>query len=395
MAARLSTLAIASLAHLVVACSDDAASSPPEDGGAGQGGSAGNAGSSGSGGGGGSSGTAAGSSGSGGSAGGGSGGSSGTSGSGGSSGVAGGGSGGQAGDGGGVPNACPQSVPGGNPVPSGAAVAPVKGGYKFLEGPVWFASRGVLLFSDMDFGAGGSENVPPSIIYELTPPSTIAPFITAVGSNGLAVDPQQRLIACTHDQRSVSRFDLGTKQRSTVVDTYMGMKFSSPNDAVVRRDGTIYFTDPTWQLGNRTREITQFKGVFRVPPGGAALLVSDAVGSPNGVALSPDETVLYVTDDGNGTVQRFPVAADGSTGAMTKVADVSGADGMAVDCAGNLYVTAHDGIRVLGPTGSPIATISVPQKPNNCTFGGTDRKTLYIAGRDTLYAITLGVEGLP
>lgn len=281
------------------------------------------------------------------------------------------------------------------PVPAGATAQPVHSGHKFLEGPVWFASRGVLLFSDMDFGAGGSENVPPSIIYELRPPNTVTPFITQVGSNGLAVDSEQRLIACTHDQRSVSRFELGTKQRSTVVDVYQGMKFSSPNDAVVRSDGTIDFTDPTWQLGNRPREITQFKGVFRVPPGGAALLVSDGIGSPNGIALSPDETQLFVTDDGNGTVQRFPVAADGSTGAVSKVADVAGADGMAVDCAGNLYVTAQDGIRVLGPAGTPITTISVPQKPNNCTFGGTDRKTLYIAGRDTLYAVTLAVEGLP
>jgi gluconolactonase len=394
MAARLSTLAIVTLASTVGACSDDTASSPPVDGGAGQGGAAGNSGTAGSGGAGGSSGTAAGSSGSGGSAGGASGGTGAASGASGASGTAGGGSGGRAGDGGTQPR-CPSEVPSGNPVPAGATVQPVQGGYKFLEGPVWFAGRGVLLFSDMDFGAGGSENVPPSIIYELRPPNTIAPFITQVGSNGLAVDPQERLIACTHDQRSVSRFDLGTKQRSTVVDTYMGMKFSSPNDAVVRSDGIIYFTDPTWQLGNRLREITQFKGVFRVLPGGTAQLVSDDVGSPNGIALSPDEATLYVTDDGNGTVQRFPVAADGSTGAMTKVADVPGADGMAVDCAGNLFVTAHEGIRVLGPAGTPIATISVPQKPNNCTFGGTDRKTLYVAGRDTLYAITLTVEGLP
>ncbi len=280
-------------------------------------------------------------------------------------------------------------------MPAGATAEPVHGGHKFLEGPVWFAGRGVLLFSDMDFGGGGAENVPPSVIYQLTPPNTVTPFITQVGSNGLAVDPQERLIAATHDQRSVSRFDLGTKQRSTVVGDYMGMKFSSPNDVIVRSDGTIYFTDPTWQLGNRTREITQFKGVFRVPPGGSAELVSDKVGSPNGIALSPDETALYVTDDSVGAVLKFTVAADGTTSGGGKIADVGGADGMAVDCAGNLYVTANEGIKVLTASGAPIATIAVPQKPNNCTFGGGDQKTLYMAGRDTLYSITLAVPGLP
>jgi len=289
---------------------------------------------------------------------------------------------------------CPPGASFGSPVPSGASAEPVQGGYHFLEGPTWFSDRGVLLFSDMDFSTGGTENVPQSTVYRLTLPSTFVAFLTGLGSNGLAAAPDGTLVACTHDTRSVSRFDLDTKLRTAIVETYQGKRFNSPNDAVVRSDGTVYFTDPDWQLGNRTAEIG-FKGVYRVPPGGAALLVADDVTSPNGIALSPDESTLYVTDDSSGAVRSFAVAADGSTSGGTPIATVSGADGMAVDCAGNLYVTSQQGIAVLDSAGGALTTIAVPQKPNNCAFGGPDGRTLFIAGRDTLYSIQLDVPGLP
>jgi gluconolactonase len=231
-------------------------------------------------------------------------------------------------------------------------------------------------------------------VYQHTPPSAFVSFLTGLGSNGLAIAPDGTLVACTHDTRSVSRFNLDTKQRTLVVDTYEGKHFNSPNDAVVRSDGTVYFTDPDWQLGNRTAEMG-FKGVFRVPPGGAALLVADNITSPNGIALSPDEATLYVTDDSSGAVRSFAVAADGSTSGGTPIATVGGADGMAVDCAGNLYVTSNQGIVVLDSAGGQLTTIAVAQKPNNCTFGGSDRRTLYMAGRDTLYSVRLDVPGLP
>jgi len=371
------------LACSLLACSESAESTTPRDGAAAAGGVGGSAATGGTG-------ASGGSSASGGVSGtGGSGASGGASGTGGNA-----GSGGSGGSGGSAPAICPEGTSFGPPVPAGATAAPVQGGYHFLEGPVWFADRGVLLFSDMDFSTGGAENVPQSIVHQHTPPSAFIPFLTGLGSNGLAIAPDGTLVACTHDTRSVSRFDLDTKQRTPIVETYEGNQFNSPNDAVVRSDGTIYFTDPDWQLGNRTREIT-FNGVYRVPPGGAALLVADDVTSPNGIALSPDESALYVTDDGSGAVRSFAVLADGSTSGGAPIATVGGADGMAVDCAGNLYVTSNQGIVVLDSAGAELTTIAVAQKPNNCAFGGSDRRTLYIAGRDTLYSVRLDVPGLP
>jgi gluconolactonase len=368
------------LACGVLACSESTESATPRDGGAAAGGVGGSGATGGSGASGGSSAI---------------GGASGAGGSGASGGASGsGGNAGSGGTGGSALAICPSGTSFGPPVPAGATAEPVQGGYHFLEGPVWFADRGVLLFSDMDFSTGGAENVPQSTVYQHTPPSAFVSFLTGLGSNGLAIAPDGTLVACTHDTRSVSRFDLDTKQRTLIADTYEGKHFNSPNDAVVRSDGTVYFTDPDWQLGNRMAEMG-FKGVFRVPPGGAALLVADNITSPNGIALSPDETTLYVTDDNSGAVRSFAVAADGSTSGGTTIATVGGADGMAVDCAGNLYITSNQGIVVLDSAGGQLTTIAVAQKPNNCTFGGSDRRTLYMAGRDTLYSVRLDVPGLP
>lgn len=302
------------------------------------------------------------------------------------------------GDGGGggstVEPICPAGMSYGDPLAGAGDASLVGDGYNFTEGPLWLADQGVLLFSDMRFSDSGSEGWPPSTIHQLTPPSTFDVFLDPSGSNGLALDMSGDIVACTHDERSVSRIDPVSKARQTIVDTFMGDKFSSPNDAIVRSDGTIYFTDPTWQLGNRTQEIP-FKGVYRLPPGGDAILVSDALGSPNGIALSPDETLLYVADDASGNVQRFDVDSGGATGSATLFTNVPGADGMAMDCAGNLYVTAQGAVRVFEPDGTELGSIAVAEKPSNCAFGGDDRTTLFITAQDGVYSVELAVPGFP
>jgi gluconolactonase len=287
---------------------------------------------------------------------------------------------------------CPPG-PFGEPLPEDTNATPVQGGFHFLEGPVWFGDLGVLFFSDMDFAGAGPEGWPPATIHQLTPPSTITPFLE-IGCNGLAINPQGGLVACTHDERSLSLIDVGSMARTPIVGTYLEEQFSSPNDAVVRSDGTIYFTDPTWQLGDRPQEI-DFKGVYRVLPPGDAELVADDFGSPNGVALSPDETRLFVADDSNGQVREFSVAGSGATREVGLFTTVAGADGMGMDCAGNLYVTANGGVTVVAPDGGTIGSITVAEKPANVTFGGADRQTLYITAGPTLYMIGLMVPGLP
>lgn len=181
-------------------------------------------------------------------------------------------------------------------------VEKVRGGFTFTEGPVWLASQGVLLFSDVGADA----------INQLQPPATITVFRTPTGrSNGLGLDPQGRLIADEGDNRRVSR-TLADGTVVTVADRWQGKRLNSPNDNITRSDGTIYFTDPPYGLPpGQVREL-DFQGVFRVDPAGILHLESSDMNRPNGVALSPDEKTLYVDDTADSLVREFPVQPDGS-----------------------------------------------------------------------------------
>ncbi len=289
-------------------------------------------------------------------------------------------------------NPCPSSGAFGDPLPpAGSRTATlIEDGFDFLEGPVWVAAQGALFFSDMHMGGAGW---PPSTIVRFTPPDQFQDFVTDdVGSNGIAVTLEGDLLVATHDMQTLSIFDATNAQRTTLALTYMGDHFNSPNDLTVRADGTIYFTDPDWQLGGRTSE-TEMTGVYRVPPGGAPVLVDGTLDKPNGIALSPDQQTLYVTSAGQ-NLMAYPIATDGSTGAGTVLASPGGSDGMAVDCAGNLYVTAGS-VRVFNPQGSELGSITLAESPANVAFGGSDRRTLYITARTGLYSIELNVPGYP
>jgi gluconolactonase len=270
--------------------------------------------------------------------------------------------------------------------------------FGFIEGPVWVASQGVLLFSDMDFG-GGDAMGPPSRIRRLKPPATFDEFTGSSNSNGLALAPDGNVLAATHDNQALSRFNIDSATRTPIKVLYQGKHFNSPNDLTVRSDGTVYFTDPDWQLGSRTSEIGS-QGVYRVrgpidvSGDNAAELMDGTLTKPNGVALSPDEQTLYVGSQGN-EIWKYPVNADGSLGMRSKFVDVNGSsDGMAVDCAGNLYVASNT-VKVFAPGGAKLGEISVGGTPSNAAFGGADRKTLYITAGDKLYSIGLNVPGFP
>ncbi|HEV7452705.1 MAG TPA: SMP-30/gluconolactonase/LRE family protein [Pseudonocardiaceae bacterium] len=265
-------------------------------------------------------------------------------------------------------------------------VEKVRGGLMFTEGPVWIASKGLLLFTD----------IPADTIHQLQPPATVTVFRMPTGkSNGLGLDAQGRLIASEGDNRRVSR-TLADGTVVTVADRWQGKRLNSPNDNITRSDGTIYFTDPPYGLpAGQAREL-DFQGVFRVDPAGTLHLESRDMNRPNGVALSPDEKTLYVADTEEGLVRKFPVRPDGSVGPPAIfVPSTGGGDGMAMDDGGNLYVTTNAGVQVYKPDGMAWGTISVPEVPANCTFGGADRKTLYITARTSLYRVTLKVPGLP
>jgi gluconolactonase len=300
------------------------------------------------------------------------------------------------------PGVCPTGAQYGPPLASASSTATrLFGGQAFLEGPVWVADQGYLLMSDMA-AATGAQRVQPSKILRYRPNSTtVETAIADSGSNGLALSPDgQSIVAATHDQRSLSRYQLSNFSRETIASSFQGAAFNSPNDVTIRSDGVIYFTDPDFQRGGRADAMQGRTSVFRVS-GGTVSLVDDSLREPNGIALSPDGSTLYVGAYGENKIYSYPVQADGSTGPRTQFASISGPDGVTIDCAGNVYwASGSDGlVHVFSPAGVQLGTIASGAGTTNVAFGGSDRQTLFITsgrtGDSGLYSVHLGVPGYP
>jgi len=273
-------------------------------------------------------------------------------------------------------------------------------GSGLFEGPVWVAALGTLYLSDMTFGGAGP---PPSVIHQYAPAAgTGAVFIEGTGSNGLALGVDGVLVGACHEPQGLTLFDPTTTGRQALPITYLGAHFNSPNDLTIRSDGNTYFTDPDWQLGGRVNE-TGMTGVYRLAPDRVTVvLVDGTLDRPNGIALSPDGGVLYVSDynggGSNGRIGAYPVAADGSTGPRVDfvLPAIPGPDGMTVDCAGNVYACAHDGgvVMVYSPAGTLLDSIVVAASLTNVAFGGPNASTLYATAGKAVYAIPMSVPGL-
>jgi gluconolactonase len=300
-----------------------------------------------------------------------------------------------AGGGGDVSVVCPGGPYAAEPVPANGRPQLVRGGFTYVEGPVWVAELGALFFSEINLQAQNAPplNGPQAKIHRLTPPGAFEVFLENSGTNGLGLHSDGNLIACTHDTRSISVFDLGTKARREVAGSYMGKRFSSPNDVVARSDGNVYFTDPDFQLSAGRPELPT--AAYRVSPSGAVSLIS-TLETPNGVALSPDESVLYVTEFTPGRIRRYTLSADGAPGASSDfAANLPKADGMGVDCAGNVYIAWREGIEIVAPSGARLGKITGLGEVSNVAFGGADRKTLYITAGASLYAMEVNIPGYP
>jgi gluconolactonase len=249
--------------------------------------------------------------------------------------------------------------------------------FAFIEGPIWVARQQTLFFSD---------NVSPERIWKVKPPSTTPElFLENSGSNGLALDSNDQLLVADQVQRRITRVDPSSASPTATLVVSTGN--AKPNDVLMRSNGAIYFTDPQMQIG-----------VYYVSPSGTvspALMVGQ---NPNGLALSPDEKTLYIGNVNSREITSLSLADDGAidAGSSKLFATTTGntLDGMAVDCAGNLYASTQTGVEVLSPTGMPIGTIQTGEA-SNVTFGGADRKTLYATSRSVLKAVTLAVPGLP
>ncbi|MBN1640867.1 MAG: SMP-30/gluconolactonase/LRE family protein [Anaerolineae bacterium] len=273
----------------------------------------------------------------------------------------------------------------------GAEVERVASGFQFTEGPVWVPD-GYLLFSD----------IPANTIYKWAPGAEgVEVFRRPSGhANGLTLDRAGRLVACEHDRRLTRTEPDGSI--TTLAESYQGKRLNSPNDVVVRSDGSIYLTDPPYGLPNQGegRELP-YNGVFRLAPDGTLTLLDDSFERPNGLAFSPDERVLYVDDTSRGHIRAFDVGADGTLSngrvfAELKRPGADGApDGMKVDLHGNVYCTGPGGIWVVAPSGSVLGVIEIPEAPANLAWGDADLKTLYVTARTGLYRIRLTTGGAP
>jgi len=290
-------------------------------------------------------------------------------------------------------------------VPPGARPEALATGFGFTEGPVW-SPEGDLLFSDPN------ENT----IYRWSRDGQVSVFRTKSGyagvniseykqpgSNGLTFDPQGRLTVCQHGERRVIRIE-PTGAITVLADRYEGKRLNSPNDLVYRKDGTLYFTDPPFGLPkffDDPRKELPFSGVYRVRNGQVTLVTKDLTG-PNGIAFSPDERFLYVTnwDEKKKVVMRYPVSADGSLGAGSVFFDMTGTpgeealDGMKVDAEGHLFVSGPGGVWILSAEGKHLGTLKFPELPANMAWGDADGRMLYLTARTSLYRLRLGVPGI-
>lgn len=296
-------------------------------------------------------------------------------------------------------------------VPANPKVFKLAEGFAFIEGPVWLAS-GELLFSDPNenriYRFAEAEGRPGnlSVFRERSgyAGDDVARY-TQPGSNGLAIDPLTgRLTIDEHGNRRVTQLD-ADGSLEVLADRYRGKRLNSPNDLVFRSDGTLYFTDPPFGLpgfyDDPSKEL-EISGIYRAQAGEVELVASDLAG-PNGLAFSPDERFLYVSnwDPSSKIVMRYPVRIDGTLGRGRVFFDMTGApgeealDGLKVDVEGNLYVSGPGGLWILDDEGRHLGTVRLPKLAANFAWGGADGRTLYLTARSTLYRMTLNIPGSP
>ncbi|PDT44340.1 SMP-30/gluconolactonase/LRE family protein [Sinorhizobium fredii] len=271
-------------------------------------------------------------------------------------------------------------------------------GCRWAEGPVWFSDANHLVWSD----------IPNQRILRWTPEGGVSIFRQPSNfANGHTRDRQGRLISCEHGTRRVTRTELDGSI-TVLAESYNGRRLNSPNDVVVRSDGTIWFTDPTYGIlsdyeGYRAEPEQATRNVYRLDPqiGEVEAIVMD-FNQPNGLAFSPDEGTLYVADSGASHDERLPRhirafdVVDGRRLENDRVfasIDDGIPDGIRTDLAGNLWSSAGDGVHCFAPDGSLLGKIFVPQTVANLTFGGPRRNRLFIAATSSLYSIYVAVTG--
>ncbi len=275
-----------------------------------------------------------------------------------------------------------------------AALRVVGSGYQFTEGPIWHPRDQFLLFSDMP--GDTRRRFDGEIVTTQASPSN--------KGNGMAYDGALNLLVCEHATSSVARFVGGAEgKREVLASHFEGKELNSPNDIIAGRDGSIYFTDPTYGrmpvFGVERDCALDFRGVYRIAPDGGLHLLAEKqmFTQPNGLCFSPDETLLYVNDTeqtnirvfdvDNGLLKNMRVFASG----ITDPDNPGAPDGMKCDAAGNIWVTAPGGLWVYAPDGALIGKIKVPEFVANLHWGMADWRTLFITASTSLYAVDVRI----
>ena len=299
----------------------------------------------------------------------------------------------------------------------------VKGGFGFTEGIVWVENGRYLLFSD----------IPANVIYKLTPKGEASIYMQRsgytkpdiwrvgfeqtngkdpndpafekfymIGSNGLALDRQGRLVIATWAGRTIERIEKDGK-RTVLANNYEGKQFNGPNDVIVKKNGTMYFTDTFGGLRLREKDPRKgldFQAIYMIKDGRVRMIISD-IPNPNGLALSPDEKYLYANGSRDKYVRRYRVLPDDTVTDSQMFIDISGdktpgiTDGLKVDVKGNVWESAAGGVWIVSPEGKHLGTIFTPELVANVEFGDPDHKTLYIAARTSIYRIRVNIAGIP
>ncbi len=293
-------------------------------------------------------------------------------------------------------------------IPQGAVLEQIASGFAWVEGPVWDHSRGSLLFSDIPNNSVFEWRDGVGVRLAMQPSGYTGPSPFAgrePGSNGLAFDPEGRLVLAEHGDRRIARLGVDGR-KTTLVDRYEGKRLNSPNDLVFSSTGALYFTDPPFGLPKAfedpARELS-WSGVYRLSPAGTLELLTRELRAPNGIALDPSEKTLYVSNAdrahavwmacelaASGRIARSRVFFDATPWTKTK----KGApDGMKVDREGHLFAAGPGGVHVFAPDGSHLGSIELDAPTSNVGWGG-DGSTLYVTATTAVYRIALTTKGL-
>jgi len=281
---------------------------------------------------------------------------------------------------------------------SNASLETLASGFRWIEGLVWMGDAGCLLFQDLPSNRTMRWTEGQGVSVYRSPSSY---------ANGQTRDRQGRLISCSHRERCLFRTELdGAVTR--LIDRHDGRRLNSPNDVAVKSDGSIWFTDPLYGIqtdyegARQTSE--QPPALYRFDPGtGNIRIAAGDFDGPNGLAFSPDERRLYVSETGDQTsnnpkqyIRAFDLGEDGrlSGGEIFHKIDPGYADGLCVDEDGNLWASAADGVHCLDPSGRLLGKVLVPHRVSNLTFGGALKNRLFIGGSNTLYSIFLNRRGI-